>query len=91
MFIISTDLGQFLSSEVQCDRLCIAGVVDFDVDLVIVLVFPDECSLETGHLVLLPVDENLRVSRQISRLSHLSLYSFFFFCSPDSILPHAAV
>lgn len=67
MLLILTDLGQFLSSEVQGDRLCVAGVVDFDVDLVIVLVFPDERSLETGHLVLLPMDENLRAKRRVSR------------------------
>lgn len=57
------DLGQFLSSEVEGDGLCVAGVVDFDVDLVVVLVFPDERSLEAGHLVLLPVHKDLRVGQ----------------------------
>lgn len=60
-----TDLGQFLSSEVKCDGLCVAGVVDFDVDLVVVLVFPDQRSLEAGHLVLLPMDKDLKVDEQV--------------------------
>lgn len=54
------DLGQFLSSEVESDGFCIAWVVDFDVNLVIILIFPDERSFQTGHLVLLPMDQDLR-------------------------------
>lgn len=53
------DLGQFLSSEVESDGFRIARVVDFDVNLVIILIFPDECSFQAGHLILLPVDQDL--------------------------------
>lgn len=74
-----TDLGQLLSSEVEGDGLCVAGVVDFYVDLVVVLVFPDERSLEAGHLVLLPVDQDLRLDTQVVN-SHFS--PFFFLPSP---------
>lgn len=61
------DLGQFLSSEVESDGFCIAWVVDFDVNLVIVLIFPDERSFQTGHLILLPMDQDLRRKRLFSR------------------------
>lgn len=36
------DLGQLLSSEVECDGLGVPGVVDFDVDLVVVFIFSDQ-------------------------------------------------
>lgn len=57
------DLGQFLSSEVEGDSFCIARVVDFDVNLVVILIFPDERSFQAGHLILLPVDQDLRWKR----------------------------
>lgn len=60
------DLGQFLPSEVESDGFCIAWVVDFDVNLVIILIFPDERSFQTGHLVLLPVDQDLGRKRLFS-------------------------
>lgn len=54
------DLGQFLSSEVEGDSFCVARVVDFDVNLIIILILPDQCGLQTGHLVLLPMDQDLK-------------------------------
>jgi len=53
-------LGQFLPPEVEGDGLGVAGVVDLDVHLLVVLVLPDEGGLQTGHLVLLPVDQDLQ-------------------------------
>ena len=57
-------LGQLLSSEVQRDGLRVARVVDFDVNLVVVLVLSDQRSLQTSHLILLPVDQDLRVKKR---------------------------
>lgn len=54
------DLGQFLSSEVERDGLGVPRVVHLDVDLVVVLVLADQRRLQTRHLVLLAVDENLQ-------------------------------
>lgn len=54
-----TDLGQLLSSEVERDGLRVSGVVDFDVNLVVVFVFSDQSGFQTGHLVLLAVHEDL--------------------------------
>lgn len=54
-----TDLGQFLSSEVERHGFCVARVVDFDVNLVIIFVLSDQSSLQTGHFVLFPVDQDL--------------------------------
>lgn len=56
------DLGQFLSSEVEGDSFCVARVVDFNVNLVIILILPDQRSLQTGHLILLPVDQDLSMT-----------------------------
>ena len=56
-------LGQLLPPEVEGDGLSVAGVVDLDVDLVVVLVLPDQSRLQTGHLVLLPVDQDLSADR----------------------------
>lgn len=73
------DLGQFFSSEVESDGLRIARVVDFDVNLVIVLVLPDERSFQTGHLVLLSVDQDLRRKPLVSRRNKSQLQSVRFF------------
>lgn len=54
------NLGQLLPSEVQSDGFCVARVVDFDVDLVVILILPDQGGLQTGHLILLPVNQDLR-------------------------------
>lgn len=62
------DLGQLLSSEVQRDSLSVARIVDFDVNLVVIFVLPDQCSFQTGHLILLSVNEDLRGN------VHLSFY-----------------
>lgn len=73
------DLGQFFSSEVESDGLRIARVVDFDVNLVIILIFPDKRSFQAGHLILLPVDQNLRRKRWVSRRNKFQLQSVCFF------------
>lgn len=65
---LQTNLCQFLSSEVERDSLCVSRVVDFDVDLVIVFVLTDQSRLQTGHLVLLPVDQNLQTQKQKPKL-----------------------
>ena len=60
-----TNLCQLLSSEVECDGLCVSRVVDFDVDLVVVFILADQCRFQTGHLVLLAVDQNLETQIQM--------------------------
>lgn len=39
------DLGQFLPSEVEGDSFCVARVVDFNMNLVVILILSDQCSL----------------------------------------------
>lgn len=57
------DLGQFLSSKVEGDSFCVARVVDFNMNLVVILILSDQCSLQTGHLILLAMDQDLRINK----------------------------
>lgn len=62
--VFQTNLCQFLSSEVERDGLGVSRVVHLDVDLVVVLVLADQSRFQTGHLVLLAVDQNLKTQEQ---------------------------
>lgn len=57
-------LSQLLSSEVQRDSLSVARVVDFDVNLVVILVLSDQRGFQARHLILLPMYQDLKLNVQ---------------------------
>lgn len=53
------NLGQLLSPEVESNCFSVAGVMDLDVNLIIIFILSNESCFQTGHLILLTVHQDL--------------------------------